>query len=108
MNIVDPKVEEEQIYLELSNSQSNFPLEKIKQKTRIFSDNALEACKQSHAIVVCTEWDIFKSYNYEEIYGVMQKPAFIFDGRLILDHRYLTSIGFHVEAIGKRSNSHSY
>ena len=32
----------------------------------------------------------------------MNKPAFVFDGRLILDHRRLIDIGFHVEAIGKR------
>ncbi len=60
LNILDPKVEKNQIYLELSNSQFNLPIELIKQKTKIFSDNVLEACYQSHAIVVCTEWDIFK------------------------------------------------
>ena len=60
LNIVDPKVDEEQIYLELSNSQFNLPIEKLKNQIKIFSDDALEACKQSHAIVVCTEWDVFK------------------------------------------------
>ena len=34
----------------------------------------------------------------------MLKPASIFDGRLILDHEKLISIGYHVEAIGKRFN----
>lgn len=46
-----------------------------------------------------------KSFDYEKIYKVMQKPAFVFDGRLILDHEKLISIGFHVEAIGKRLNN---
>jgi UDPglucose 6-dehydrogenase len=31
----------------------------------------------------------------------MLKPAFIFDGRLILDHARLKAIGFRVEVIGK-------
>ena len=31
----------------------------------------------------------------------MLKPAFAFDGRLILDHKHLTDVGFQVEAIGK-------
>ena len=31
----------------------------------------------------------------------MEKPAFIFDGRNILDHKRLFSIGFNVFAIGK-------
>ena len=60
LNILDPKVEEDQIYLELSNSQFNLPIDKIKKKTKIFTENALEACRSSHAIVVCTEWDIFR------------------------------------------------
>lgn len=32
----------------------------------------------------------------------MQKPAFIFDGRLLLEHDELIRIGFHVHCIGKR------
>jgi UDPglucose 6-dehydrogenase len=47
---------------------------------------------------------IFKAYEYERIYEKMLKPAYIFDGRLILDHEKLISIGFRVEAIGKRLN----
>ena len=31
----------------------------------------------------------------------MVKPAFVFDGRNILDHDYLRSIGFIVYALGK-------
>ena len=31
----------------------------------------------------------------------LQKPAFVFDGRNILDHRRLREIGFEVYAIGK-------
>lgn len=31
----------------------------------------------------------------------MLKPAFAFDGRLILDHKELHKIGFQVEVIGK-------
>lgn len=35
------------------------------------------------------------------MYDSMLKPAFIFDGRKILDHLALSKIGFHVETIGK-------
>jgi UDPglucose 6-dehydrogenase len=52
-----------------------------------------------------TEWDEFKSYDWEHIYSVMQKPAFVFDGRLILDHAKLREIGFIVYAIGKPIDS---
>jgi len=62
-----------------------------------------EAITNAHALVVVTEWDEFKAYDYEKIFGMMQKPAFIFDGRNILDHKKLEQIGFHVHAIGKRN-----
>lgn len=104
LNIFDPKVETEQIMLELSNPALSLPYSVVEKRVHLFSDNVLEACRQAHAIVVCTEWDMFKSFDYEKIYEVMQKPAFIFDGRLILDHQKLMSIGFRVEAIGKRLN----
>jgi UDPglucose 6-dehydrogenase len=101
LSIFDPKVEEKQALFELSNSQLNLPFDLVKANTQFFSENIMEACQKSHAIVVCTEWDMFKSLDYEEIYKVMQKPAYVFDGRLILDHEQLKKIGFNVVAIGK-------
>lgn len=40
-------------------------------------------------------------YDYKRIYDSMLKPAFAFDGRMILDHCRLHDIGFQVETIGK-------
>ena len=65
-------------------------------------DSALEAVQKADAIVICTEWDEFKHLNYQDLYSIMEKPAFIFDGRKILDHDQLIDIGFHVETIGKQ------
>jgi UDPglucose 6-dehydrogenase len=48
-----------------------------------------------------TEWDEFKTLDFERIYKNMKKPAFIFDGRLMLDHQKLVKIGFQVDVIGK-------
>ena len=48
-----------------------------------------------------TEWDEFTTLDYSEIFKVMSKPAFIFDGRNIVDHAKLRDIGFEVFAIGK-------
>ena len=57
--IYDPKVEESQIMLDLSNPELNLPIEKIKKQVIIVSD-PLEACNQAHSIVISTEWDEFK------------------------------------------------
>lgn len=64
LNIFDPKVSKEQIMFELSNAQSSLPYEKIKENVHVYDENILEACKQSHAIVVCTEWDMFKVIQF--------------------------------------------
>ncbi|VDN16915.1 unnamed protein product [Dibothriocephalus latus] len=63
-------------------------------------NSAAEAAEAAHAIVICTEWDEFKTLDYRELYNRMQKPAFLFDGRLIVDHAELQAIGFQVKAIG--------
>ena len=48
-----------------------------------------------------TEWDEFTALDFEKIYASMMKPAFVFDGRNILDHAKLRSIGYIVYALGK-------
>lgn len=44
---------------------------------------------------------MFKDLDYTLIYNSMSKPAFIFDGRLLLDRKKLSEIGFEVHTIGK-------
>jgi len=63
-------------------------------------DNAYETCEGAHAIAVLTEWDEFVDYDWQKIYDSMQKPAFIFDGRNILNGSELEKIGFKYQAIG--------
>ena len=65
--------------------------------------NASDGCD---AIAVVTEWEIYKSLDFEKIYQSMVKPAFIFDGRNILNHKRLFDIGFNVFPIGKPSLTH--
>jgi UDPglucose 6-dehydrogenase len=63
--------------------------------------NAYEAAKGADAVVIVTEWDEFKTLDYSSIYQNMNKPAFLFDGRLIMDTVQLRKIGFVVESVGK-------
>ncbi len=56
--------------------------------------------KKPNAIAVLTEWDEFTTYDWQKIYDGMQKPAFVFDGRNILDSKALKAIGFVYQAIG--------
>ncbi|XP_025422359.1 UDP-glucose 6-dehydrogenase [Sipha flava] len=101
LNIYDPKVEPEQIVKDLTHPYVTDNPEKVIKSIEIH-DNPYTASHHTHAIVICTEWDIFMELDYEKIYSNMVKPAFIFDGRKILDHDKLTTIGFQVHTIGKR------
>jgi len=70
-------------------------------KLMLTEESAYEACAGSHAVAVLTEWDMFKTLDWHRVFDSMVKPAFVFDGRNILDHRALRTIGFEVYAIGK-------
>ena len=64
------------------------------------NEDPYKTLEGAHAVAVLTEWDEFKSYNWQAIYDAMQKPAFVFDGRNILDKQKLEAIGFVYSAIG--------
>ena len=59
-----------------------------------------KALEGAHAIAVLTEWDEFKTYDWQRVYDNMQKPAFVFDGRNVLDRNHLEAIGFIYKGIG--------
>ncbi|KAG2535121.1 hypothetical protein PVAP13_9NG048300 [Panicum virgatum] len=63
--------------------------------------DAYEATKGAHGLCILTEWDEFKTLDYQKIFDNMQKPAFVFDGRNIIDPEKLREIGFIVYSIGK-------
>ena len=63
--------------------------------------SAAEAAAGAHAVAVLTEWDEFKILDFAKIYAGMQKPAFLFDGRNLLDLPKLRELGFRASGIGK-------
>jgi len=67
----------------------------------VHENSVLEACKDAHAIVVCTEWPEFRNEtNWEEVFTHMLRPAKVFDGRLCLDKEKMEAIGFDLYRIG--------
>jgi UDPglucose 6-dehydrogenase len=97
--VFDPKVKPAQMWSDLNYLNSRSEAENQKQLTAY--QNPYEACQGAHAVAVLTEWDEFKSYDWQKIYEAMLKPAFVFDGRNILDQKALEQIGFVYRAIGK-------
>jgi len=98
ISVYDPKVSRNKMlsdldYLETRSDEAN-------SKALSIFDNAYEACKGAHAIAILTEWDEFTTYDWQKIYDSMHKPAFLFDGRNILNAKKLESIGFIYKGIG--------
>uniref|UniRef100_A0A7S2J944 UDP-glucose 6-dehydrogenase n=1 Tax=Haptolina brevifila TaxID=156173 RepID=A0A7S2J944_9EUKA len=90
--IYDPKVSREQIYSDLGKETID---------TVEIDDDAYIACAGAHAVAILTEWDEFKTLDFQRIYDSMQKPAFMFDGRNIVNLEELEAMGFDCWAVGK-------
>jgi len=105
--IYDPKVDAKQIRNDLLNvfrQESGEVHERDRQiidENVIICDSALEAATQAHGVAVMTEWDEFKDIAPADLYDVVFKPAFLFDGRNLLNHQAFIDQGFEVYAIGK-------
>jgi UDPglucose 6-dehydrogenase len=92
--VYDPKVPADEIRHDV--------LGKGKEDARLtIAKSAYEAAEGAHAIAVVTEWDEFKKLDYAKIFAGMQKPAFLFDGRNIIDLAKLRELGFRTYGIGK-------
>jgi UDPglucose 6-dehydrogenase len=93
VSVYDPKVPADEIRRDVLGKSEDVRL--------TVAGSAYEACAGAHAIAVLTEWDEFKTLDYSRIYDGMTKPAFVFDGRNILNLEALGAIGFRVHGIGK-------
>ncbi len=71
-----------------------------------FVSDPYVAAQGAHALLILTEWQEYRELDFERILGLMKKPAFIFDGRNILDHQRLFALGFNVFPLGKAALSH--
>lgn len=85
----------------------NVPMDLKNEKDYVeLTKDPYDAARAAHAIAVLTEWKVYKTLDYQKIFDSMEKPAFIFDGRNILEHDKLFEIGFNVFPIGKSALKH--
>lgn len=111
IHVYDPKVTKERIMADMEYLQHHRVGTYVEQgetmnmdvieKLIIVHNCPYNAMNNAYAIAVLTEWDEFKDYDWEKVYANMHKPAFVFDGRNILDAKVLTEIGFEYNGIGK-------
>jgi len=102
ISIYDPQVKPEQIKRDFDEYAALPSGVEFSDLIEICED-PYKACEGSHCIAILTEWDEFSSYDYKRIYQNMSKPAFLFDGRNVVDIKAMEEIGFEAYAIGKPS-----
>jgi UDPglucose 6-dehydrogenase len=104
IHIYDPKVRAEQIskdvkYLLEQRGFGKTETDELAALLHVYTE-PYPAMDKAHAVAVLTEWDEFCTYDWKKIYENMKKPAFVFDGRNILDRDYLEKTGFNVKCVG--------
>ncbi|MFI1743937.1 nucleotide sugar dehydrogenase [Thalassobellus sediminis] len=99
VSVYDPKVSYVKIQTDLN--YLNTRTEQENEAGLSTSSSPYDALKGAHAVAIMTEWDEFKTYNWKQIYANMKKPAFIFDGRSLLDKSEMEKIGFIYYSIGQ-------
>ena len=107
LTIYDPQVSIEQVRKDLeylmvgADGQLSDLQRRLLEENVSVASSAEAAAYEAHAIAVMTEWDEFRDCDFESIYKSMMKPAFVFDGRNILDAEKLNGLGFEISSIGK-------
>lgn len=66
----------------------------------LYCRDPYEVAMEADGLVICTEWEEFKSLDLEKIKACMRRP-FILDGRNIYDKDKLLSLGFEYKGIGR-------
>jgi UDPglucose 6-dehydrogenase len=92
--VYDPKVPAAEIVADVLGKGQTSPRLSV-------AASPYEAAQGAHAIAIVTEWDEFKKLDYAKILAGMQKPAFLFDGRNIVDLAKLRELGFRATGIGR-------
>ena len=97
IDVYDPKVTEHQINFDLSNAIPNYEKSSVK-----FDEEPFLNISEYNIIAIMTEWDEFKAFDWDIIYKKIKKPAYIFDGRNILNSINIKKIGFNYIGLGRK------
>ena len=67
----------------------------------IYCRDPYQAAEDSHALLIVTEWDEFRSLDLARIRGLMKNPIII-DGRNIYDPAAVRGLGFEYYCVGRK------
>lgn len=67
-----------------------------------YAENEYEALKDADALVICTEWGIFRNPDFDRVASLL-KDKVIFDGRNLFELEEMTQRGFYYTSIGRNT-----
>ena len=68
----------------------------------IYAKDEYEALINADALVICTEWGVFRNPDFDRI-GTLLKDKVIFDGRNLFDSEEMNEKGFYYNSIGRKT-----
>lgn len=70
----------------------------------LFGENQYEVLKDADALLIITEWSVFRTPDFDKI-GNLMKTKVIFDGRNLYDLQKMIDCGFYYNSIGRKTVS---
>ncbi len=84
----------------INEAHDFFPEEWYHSSKLKFDDSELNAIDGADALILVTEWKMYRNPNFENLKKLLKQPV-IFDGRNQYDPKFLSSIGFYYKGIGR-------
>jgi UDPglucose 6-dehydrogenase len=66
-----------------------------------YADNQYECLDNADALIIATEWNEFRTPDFEQVASRLKSRA-IFDGRNLFDNSSMEALGFHYESVGRK------
>ncbi len=93
--IHDPKVNQNQIKNEFEERNYH------ENQNWSYNPSIIENIKESHAILILTEWKEYQNLDWQEIEKLMLKPSWVFDTRMISDYERIKVTNINFWRVGK-------
>ncbi len=105
LQIHDPKVSKDQISNSLEVYHDNNKLDKSNLNDNwILKDTIEDAVINTDAVLILTEWDIYREINWVRISKLMRPPSWVFDTRLITNPQKVRDAGLNLWRLGEKEN----
>ena len=82
------------------NNQGEVKSSKDRESNWSFADNLSSIFKDADAVVILTEWELYKTINWDTVSKLMRRPAWIFDTRSIIQETKVVNSGLRFWKIG--------